>query len=95
MPGNRKSTSISESPKLPVVAVTKQSYNYIKIRSLLASHLVYDGEATLRHYEWVSAGSVVEVDERDVPELLAKRISTNTCCGGSPNGSNIFEIYDE
>lgn len=96
MPGNRKSILTSELPKLPVVAATKQSYNYVKVRSLLASHLVYNGQETGQHYEWTSAGTIVNVDERDVPELLAKRIGRRSCCGENVlQGNKLFEIYDE
>ena len=73
----------------------KQTYNYVRIQSLLDSCLLYSGRESGKQYTWAKAGSVVDVDERDVPELLAKRIGASSCCGGNPQGSKIFEIYDE
>lgn len=97
MLGNRRYTLTSKSPKSKLVVVTapKQSYNYVKIRSLLASHLLYSGQISGKHYEWSKSGDVVEVDERDVPELLAKRIGKRSCCGEDLQGNKVFEIYDE
>jgi hypothetical protein len=53
----------------------------VKIQSLIDSHLIYDGQVSKRHYEWMKAGAVVEVDESDVPELIAKRLGKKSCCG--------------
>lgn len=66
----------------------------IKIRSLIDAHLIYDGQETGKHYEWTRAGAILEVDERDVPELIAKRLGGKTCCG-SQDGNSIFEIVGE
>lgn len=67
-----------------------------KIRSLIDSHLIYSGRESGQQYEWMSAGNVMDVDERDVPELLAKRIGERSCCGGQfQMGNKVFEIYDE
>lgn len=69
-------------------------YNYYgrsNVRSLLDAHILYDGAITGEHYEWSRAGSVVSVDERDVPELLSKRLGSQGCCG--TNDSNrVFEL---
>lgn len=79
-----------------VVSVQEQTYNYIKVRSLLDSRLLYTGQVSGQQYEWSRAGSITEVDKRDVPELLAKRIGTGSCCGGQArDGNRVFEIYDE
>lgn len=66
----------------------------IKIRSLIDAHLIYDGQVSGRHYEWTRAGAILEVDERDVPELIAKRLGGKTCCG-SQDGNLIFEVVGE
>lgn len=55
-----------------------------RVQSLIDAHLIYDGRVSGQRYEWRRAGAIVEVDERDVPELLAKR-SKKPCCGQEPN----------
>lgn len=60
------------------INVTKQ------VQSLIDAHLIYDGRVSGQRYEWVRAGAIVDVDERDVPELLAKR-GMKSCCGQEPN----------
>lgn len=65
--------------------------NYVNIQSLIEAHLFYTGQATQRQYEWRSAGVIVGVDEKDVPELLSKRLGGKLCCG-SGNDNRIFQI---
>lgn len=52
-----------------------------RIQSLIDAYIVYNGQVTGKRYEWVGAGAIAEVDERDVPELLAKRRGKKPCCG--------------
>lgn len=63
-----------------------------KVRSMVAARVIYNGKVTGNQYEWPNAGAIVPVDERDVPELLAKRLGGRNCCGGSPDGNKIFEL---
>ena len=65
--------------------------NYRKIQSLVDAHFIYDGQVSKRHYEWIRGGAIVDVDERDIPELLAKRLGGKTCCG-NPGGNVIFKL---
>jgi len=65
--------------------------NYINIQSLIDAHLFYTGRATGKPYEWSKAGEVVGVDEKDVPELLSKRLGAKLCCG-SGNDNRIFQL---
>jgi hypothetical protein len=62
----------------------------VKVQSLVDAHVYYTGQISGELYEWVKAGAIVEVDERDVPELLAKRPGKKPCCGGERK--NIFEL---
>ena len=73
----------------PILPYNKE----IKVRlvSLLDARLVYTGQVTGKQYEWIKAGSVIEVDAEDSEILLAKRIY-GTCCGNSPDGTPLFQI---
>lgn len=63
------------------------------LRSRINARIRLDGPASGKHYEWSSAGSVVEVDEEDVSGLLAKRLGEKTCCGNT--GENkLFELVE-
>lgn len=67
---------------------------YVNIQSLIDGHFLYDGRVSGEHYEWVRSGAIVAVNERDVPELLSKRLGGRLCCG-SRDGNRIFEIVGE
>lgn len=62
----------------------------IKIQSLIDAHIYFTGRVSGKQYEWNKAGAIVEVDERDVPDLLTKRLGKKTCCGGGTN--QIFQL---
>lgn len=66
----------------------------IKVQSLIDAHLFYTGQNSGKSYEWTRAGAIVMVNELDVPELLAKRLGGQTCCG-SKGGNVIFSIVGE
>lgn len=85
------------SPKATVVKTQSAPIinSSTKIRSLIDAHLIYNGQESGQRYEWNRAGAIVEVDEKDVPELLAKRLGGRTCCGSDREGNKIFEIVGE
>ena len=64
---------------------TPKVYNTssVKLQSLMDARLLYDGLVTGKHYEWIRAGSIVDVDSKDALYLLSKRIKTQSCCSGS------------
>ena len=62
----------------------------VKVQSLIDSHLYYTGRESGRQYEWARAGAIVDVDEQDVPELLAKRLGKKQCCG--QERTKIFQL---
>ena len=49
------------------------------------------GSVTGKMYSFSGAGSILDVDERDVPDLLAKGVGGTSCCSGVPT-SPYFEI---
>lgn len=80
--GDRKRVVEENTPTVTI--------NLVKVQSLVDAHVYYTGQISGELYEWVKAGAIVEVDERDVPELLAKRPGKKPCCGGERKP--IFEL---
>jgi len=87
--------TIVDEGKEVVAPKTRHVYNYSinmqSVRSMVAAKIIYNGAVTGNQYEWSQAGAITSVDERDVPELLAKRLGSRTCCGSS-DGNRIFEL---
>ena len=79
---------VDEKPS--TVTINKE----VLIESLIEAHLFYSGAVTRKQYEWTKSGSTVLVLEEDVPELLAKRLGGNPCCG-NPVGNKIFQLVVE
>lgn len=82
-----------EEKKEAIAVPHRATYNYFvkQVRSMVQARIIYRGHVTGNRYEWPAAGSVVPVDERDVPELLSKKLGGRSCCG--PQGANtIFEL---
>lgn len=61
-------------------AVTKSP----TVRLVLQRNIIlnYTGKVTGNLYRFYGAGSIVEVDERDVPAMLAKDANKRSCCSG-------------
>ena len=53
------------------------------------------GLVTGNHYLFSGAGSVVDVDKKDVQWLLEKRQGERQCCGGGGGGNVIFALASE
>lgn len=84
---------LSGSGKRVVEEITPEvTINLVKVQSLVDAHVYYTGQISGELYEWVKAGAIVDVDERDVPELLAKRPGKKPCCGGERK--QIFQLAD-
>ncbi len=65
---------------------------YKEIQLLIDSRLLYTGQISGEQYVWQRAGDVILVDERDVPELLSKRLGGRLCCGENiSDGNRIFQ----
>ena len=89
--GNYRKSVLPRDIKATVEEIAPESkINTVRVQSLIDAHLYYTGQVSGELYEWRMAGTVVEVDERDVPELLSKRLGKKMCCG---NGTNlIFQL---
>ena len=50
------------------------------------------GTVTGRMYSFRGAGSVLDVDERDVPSLVDKGVGGTSCCGSGLPSSSYFRL---
>lgn len=72
------------SREVAVEQPAPKTYNSsVKLQSMVDARLLYDGRVSGKHYEWQRAGSIQAVDAVDAPDLLSKRIKTQSCCSGS------------
>lgn len=53
------------------------------------------GQYSGRNYVFSGAGSVQDVDERDVEWLLERRQGGRQCCGGGATGNVVFQLAEE
>ena len=89
-------TKNTEGRKKPVLDRGKKVlYNTnkkVSLKSLLSARIRLQGSVTKKNYEWSKAGTIVDVDEKDAPDLLTKKLGEKFCCGGSPN--MLFELVN-
>ncbi len=64
----------------------------VKVRSSIDARLKVTGKYSGQEYLFERAGSVQDVDARDVEWLLAKRQGERQCCGGTDKGNKVFEL---
>lgn len=65
----------------------------IPVVSVYPSIIKYSGRETGQPYVWNGAGDIQNVNEKDVPYLLEKRIGNRGCCGSAnTNGNKVFEL---
>ena len=74
------------------VSTPKYSNSIQAVRLVIDAKVVYSGYVTGNNYKWNGAGSIVDVDERDVKNLLEKRQGGRQCCGGTGYGNAMFEL---
>jgi len=72
---------VEEEPEIK----SKREYKPKTVRLVLQKRkkVKTKGSVSGKEYFFDGAGSDVEVDERDVPELLAKGAGRKNCCGGA------------
>jgi hypothetical protein len=51
------------------------------LRSNYPDRLIVIGSVSGNRYEFPKNGTILEVDEQDVPEMLKKTYGGNSCCG--------------
>jgi hypothetical protein len=69
-----------------------ETYGTVAVRSMLPANVERIGLVSGKQYFFAGAGSVVSVDERDVPHLLSLSIPGQSCCGQNRNVFHLFEL---
>lgn len=90
-------TKLPDEYHTPKVTVEKPAaedkISMTKVQSLFPAKVIYVGRISGQVYTFVEPGSVLDVDSRDVPDMLAYRIGTTNCCGGAdPTGNKVFQV---
>lgn len=84
--------SLSSLEAVEKVYAPKYSISKKSVRLMLDVKTVVTGYVTGNSYVFDGAGSVQDVDERDVENLLEKRQGGRQCCGGTGYGNAMFEL---
>lgn len=79
---------------IEVVDVPEPEFISKKMRLLIDATVKITGKSG-RNYLFNGAGSVEDVDERDVDFLLERRQGGRQCCGGGATGNVVFELAEE
>lgn len=80
---------------IEVVSVPEPEFRFKKMRLMIDANVSLIGLYSGRNYKFNGAGSVIDVDERDVEWLLERRQGERQCCGGSATGNVVFELAGE
>ena len=64
------------------------------LRSNYPDRLIVIGSVSGERYEFPRGDSVLQVDERDVPEMLTKYFGGNSCCGSNVRPLPKFAIVE-
>lgn len=86
--GNSKRVKVEIEP-------TVQLRETVKVVLLQPVRMKYTGTVTGQKYLWNGAGSVIEVDVKDLEELLKKKTRPCLTCSGLLVGTPYFELVME
>lgn len=84
--------SINSVDKVETIYAPKYKLSFKAVRLLIDAKVIAAGYVTGNSYKFNGAGSVVDVDERDVENLVNKRQGGRQCCGGTGHGNAMFEL---
>ena len=90
MPKHR--ARIVEVVKVPE---TEDTGVFVKMTLMIDANVKITGAHSGRNYVFSGAGSVEDVDERDVEWLLERRQGRRQCCGGGGGGNVVFTLAGE
>jgi hypothetical protein len=78
-----------------VVVVPADEVTLVRIANHIDAKVKVQSRYSGREYLFDGAGSVVNVDERDVEWMLEKRQGERQCCGGTGGGNVVFKLAEE
>lgn len=67
----------------------------VKVQLQIDATLKITGKYSGRNYLFSGAGSVQDVDTKDVEWLLERRQGGRQCCGGAATGNVVFKLAGE
>ena len=97
MPVNYK-PSVEKEPYKKVKEVIAQPRERVeseKLVLLIDANVRVQGSVSGKMYVFSGAGSIVDVDKRDMNDLLQKRQGGRQCCGGGEFGNQVFEFLEK
>mgnify|MGYP001310856621 CR=1 FL=1 len=71
--------------------VYNETNEYVAIRSRVDAKFLVTGAVTGKQYVFDRAGSVVNINRKDMNEILNKKRGVG-CCGNSDTDRNLFEL---
>lgn len=80
--------------KIETVKTTKEVNSTVAVQCVLDAKVKATGYVTGNVYVFNGAGSVQDVDTRDVEKLLQKRQGGRQCCGGKGYGNAMFALVE-
>jgi hypothetical protein len=83
---------VTEKVKAPEKEISERATQAVRL--MIDANVKVTGSHSGDAYLFTGAGSVVDVDEKDVEELLAKRQGGRQCCGGTGYGNVMFELVE-
>jgi len=79
-----------------VIAPPRERVEFVKLTLLIDAKVQVQGSVSGKTYVFSGAGSIVDVDKRDVNDLLQKRQGGRQCCGsGETTGNRVFESLEK
>jgi hypothetical protein len=69
--------------------------SFVRLANHIDAKVKVQSRYSGREYLFDGAGSVVNVDERDVEWMLEKRQGERQCCGGTGGGNVVFKLAEE
>lgn len=69
-------------------------YGVKQVQSLIDARIKVTGKYSGQEYLFERAGSVQDVDERDVEWLVSRRQGERQCCGGTDRGNAMFRLVE-
>ena len=81
---DKRSSDEWNGERVKVIEPVTEEIKTVRLVLQKALNLKVFGSVTGKEYFFPGAGSVLDVDERDVSELLQKGANRRSCCGGSP-----------